>query len=126
MAPERAAFYASGRSSNEAAFLWQLVARAYGSANLPDSSNLCHEPSGFAMKESIGVGKGTCSLDDFEKAELIMVIGQNPASNHPRMMGALDAAARRGATIIAINPLAERGFTNFADPKDVVRMALGK
>lgn len=126
IAPEHAAFYASGRSSNEAAFLWQLVARAYGSANLPDSSNLCHEPSGFAMKESIGVGKGTCSLDDFGKAELIMVIGQNPASNHPRMMGALDAAARRGATIIAINPLAERGFTNFADPKDVVRMALGK
>lgn len=126
IAPERAAFYASGRSSNEAAFLWQLMARAYGTANLPDSSNLCHEPSGFAMKDSIGVGKGTCSLADFEKAELIMVIGQNPASNHPRMMGALDAAARRGATIIAINPLAERGFTNFADPKDIAHSAFGK
>ena len=124
--PERSAFYASGRSSNEAAFLWQLVARSYGSANLPDSANLCHEPSGFAMRESIGVGKGTASLDDFEKAELIMVIGQNPATNHPRMMAALDSAAKRGATVIAINPLAERGFTNFVAPKDFVPTLLGK
>ena len=126
VAPERAAFYASGRSSNEAAFLWQLMARAYGSANLPDSSNLCHEPSGFALKESIGVGKGTCTLDDFEHAELIMVMGHNPASNHPRMMAALDAAARRGATVIAINPLAERGFINFTDPKELMHTALGQ
>ena len=122
IAPDSAAFYASGRSSNEAAFLWQLLARAYGTNNLPDSSNLCHEPSGFAMKESIGTGKGTCSLDDFDKAELIIVIGQNPATNHPRMMGALHEAAKRGAAIIAINPLAERGFTNFSDPKDVREM----
>ena len=94
IAPQRAAFYASGRSSNEAAFLWQLAARAYGSANLPDSANLCHEPSGFAMKESIGVGKGTATLDDFETAELIMTIGQNPASNHPRSTPPRVAAPR--------------------------------
>lgn len=124
--PDKAAFYASGRSSNEAAFLWQLMARSYGSANLPDSSNLCHEPSGYAMKTQIGMGKGTCSLDDFEKAELIVVIGQNPATNHPRMMAALHEAAKRGATIVAINPLTERGFVNFSDPKDVPEMTLNK
>ena len=122
ISPDQAAFYASGRSSNEAAFLWQLVARAYGCANLPDSSNFCHEPSGFALKQSVGVGKGTCSLDDFEHADLILVVGQNPATNHPRMMGALHEAAARGAKIIAINPLRERGFTNFSDPKAMGEM----
>ena len=94
--PRKAAFYASGRASNEAAFLWQLLARSYGSANLLDSSNLCHEPSGFAMKGQIGMGKGTCQLEDFEHAELIMVIGQNPATNHPRMMGTPHEASKRG------------------------------
>jgi molybdopterin-dependent oxidoreductase alpha subunit len=117
--PRAVAWYASGRSSNEAAFLWQLAARAYGSPNLPDSSNFCHEPSGYALKQSIGTGKGTCTLDDFEHAELIVVIGQNPASNHPRMMAALHAAKQRGATILAINPLRERGFTDFSDPKAI-------
>jgi molybdopterin-dependent oxidoreductase alpha subunit len=117
--PKSVAFYASGRSSNEAAFLWQLAARAYGSPNLPDSSNLCHEPSGYALKESIGTGKGTCSLEDFEHADLIIVIGQNPASNHPRMMAALYEARKRGARIVAINPMRERGFTNFSDPKNI-------
>jgi molybdopterin-dependent oxidoreductase alpha subunit len=117
--PARTSFYASGRSSNEAAFLWQLAARAYGSPNLPDSSNFCHEPSGFALKQSIGTGKGTCQLEDFELAELILVIGQNPASNHPRMMAALYEAKKRGAKIVAINPLKERGFTNFSDPKNL-------
>jgi len=117
--PKSVAFYASGRSSNEAAFLWQLAARAYGSPNLPDSSNFCHEPSGFALKQSIGTGKGTCTLEDFEHADLIIVIGQNPASNHPRMMAALYEARRRGARIIAINPMRERGFTNFSDPKNL-------
>jgi len=117
--PASVAFYASGRSSNEAAFLWQLAARTYGTAHLPDSSNFCHEPSGFALKQSIGTGKGTCSLEDFEHAELFLVIGQNPASNHPRMMAALHEAKQRGATILAINPLRERGFTDFADPKDI-------
>src|SRR5688572_3881872 len=117
--PASVAFYASGRSSNEAAFLWQLAARTYGSPNLPDSSNFCHEPSHHALKESIGVGKGTCSLADFERADLFLVIGQNPASNHPRMMVALHEAKTRGATVLAINPLRERGFTNFSDPKNV-------
>jgi molybdopterin-dependent oxidoreductase alpha subunit len=117
--PSRVAFYASGRSSNEAAFLWQLAARTYGSAHLPDSSNFCHEPSGYALKESIGTGKGTCSLDDFEHADLFIVIGQNPASNHPRMMAALHEAKLRGATVLVINPLRERGFTDFADPKNL-------
>ncbi len=119
LAPDSVAFYASGRSSNEAAFLWQLAARAYGSPNLPDSSNFCHEPSGFALKHSIGTGKGTCSLHDFEVADLFIVIGQNPASNHPRMMAALYEAKKRGATVLAINPLRERGFANFSDPKNI-------
>ena len=117
--PRQVAFYASGRSSNEAAFLWQLAARAYGSPNLPDSSNFCHEPSGFALKHSIGTGKGTCTLEDFEHADLIIVIGQNPASNHPRMMAALHEARQRGARIVVINPMRERGFTNFSDPKNI-------
>lgn len=119
LSPASVAFYASGRSSNEAAFLWQLAARAYGSPNLPDSSNFCHEPSGYALKQSIGTGKGTCSLHDFEVADLFIVIGQNPASNHPRMMAALYEAKKRGATVLAINPLRERGFANFSDPKNV-------
>jgi molybdopterin-dependent oxidoreductase alpha subunit len=117
--PSAVAFYASGRSSNEAAFLWQLAARAYGSAHLPDSSNFCHEPSGHALKQSIGTGKGTCSLEDFEHADLFIVIGQNPASNHPRMMAALYEAKRRGAKVLVINPLRERGFVDFSDPKNV-------
>lgn len=120
--PAAAAFYTSGRASNEAAFLWQLLARTHGSANLPDSSNLCHEPSGHAMKAVLGVSKGTCRLEDFDHAELIVVIGQNPASNHPRMMGRLHAAMKRGARVIALNPLAELGFRDFADPKDAGEM----
>jgi molybdopterin-dependent oxidoreductase alpha subunit len=120
--PDQVAFYASGRSSNEAAFLWQLVARACGCPNLPDSSNFCHESSSYALKASIGVGKGTCSLEDFDAAELIMVIGQNPASNHPRMMAALREATLRGTKVVAINPLRERGFTNFSDPKNFGEM----
>lgn len=124
--PPSVAFYASGRSSNEAAFLWQLAARAYGSANLPDSSNFCHEPSGYALKQSIGIGKGTCSLEDFERADLFIVIGQNPASNHPRMMTALYEAKRRGATVLAINPMRERGFTHFSDPKNLGELLRGQ
>lgn len=120
--PTRVSFYTSGRSSNEAAFLWQLLARAYGSANLPDSSNLCHEPSGLAMKAQIGVGKGTAQLADFEQADCILVVGQNPATNHPRLMSTLHAASKRGATVLALNPLVERGFVNFADPKNVGEM----
>lgn len=120
--PEAAAFYTSGRSSNEASFLWQLFARAYGCANLPDSSNLCHEPSGYAMKQSLGTGKGTATLADFEHADAIFVIGQNPATNHPRMMGTLHEAAKRGAAVVAFNPLIERGFQNFADPQSAREM----
>lgn len=124
--PQSVAFYASGRSSNEAAFLWQLAARGYGSPNLPDSSNFCHEPSGHALKQSIGTGKGTCTLEDFEHAELFIVMGQNPASNHPRMMAALYEAKKRGATILAVNPLRERGFTHFSDPKNLGELARDK
>jgi molybdopterin-dependent oxidoreductase alpha subunit len=124
--PQSVAFYASGRSSNEAAFLWQLAARGYGSPNLPDSSNFCHEPSSLALKQSLGTGKGTCTLEDFEHAELFIVIGQNPASNHPRMMAALYEAKKRGATILVVNPLRERGFTHFSDPKNVAELARDK
>ena len=122
LSPDEVAFYASGRSSNEAAFLWQLMARSFGSPHLPDSSNFCHEPSGYALKQVIGVGKGTCSLDDFEHAELIIVLGQNPASNHPRMMAALYEARKRGAKILVLNPLRERGYTEFSDPKNIAEL----
>ncbi len=124
--PQAVAFYASGRSSNEAAFLWQLAARGYGSPNLPDSSNFCHEASSHALKQSIGTGKGTCTLEDFEHAQLFIVIGQNPASNHPRMMTALYEAKKRGATILVVNPLRERGFTHFSDPKNLGELARDK
>jgi len=115
--PDEALFYTSGRASNEAAFLYQLFARELGTNNLPDCSNLCHESSGVALGESIGVGKGTVGLADFAQADLILVIGQNPGSNHPRMLGALAAAKRRGCRIVAINPLRERGLVRFADPQ---------
>ena len=109
-APDRAVFYTSGRTSNEAAFLYQLFVRAYGTNNLPDCSNMCHESSGAAMTASVGVGKGTVTLEDFEHCDLILVIGQNPGTNHPRMLSTLQAARRRGARIVAINPLRERGL----------------
>ena len=115
--PMQVAFYCSGRSSNEAAFLWQLLARQFGSPHLPDSSNLCHEPSGMGLKAAIGVGKGTAQLADFEVADAIWVWGQNPGTNHPRMLGVLHEARRRGADIVAINPLKERGLERFADPQ---------
>ena len=107
--PDQAVFYTSGRASNEAAFLWQLFARQLGTNNLPDCSNLCHESSGEGLGEAIGVGKGTVSLEDIERAGAIFVIGQNPGTNHPRMLTTLAAAKRRGARIVAINPLRERG-----------------
>ncbi|MGE0430850.1 MAG: FdhF/YdeP family oxidoreductase [Planctomycetota bacterium] len=118
--PDEAVFYASGRTSNEAAFLWQLFVRQYGTNNLPDCSNLCHESSGTGLKETIGVGKGTVTLDDFyEHTDTILVIGQNPGTNHPRMLTALQAAARRGATIISINPLREAGLVRFRHPQEI-------
>ncbi|HUR59838.1 MAG TPA: FdhF/YdeP family oxidoreductase [Opitutaceae bacterium] len=115
--PNAAAFYTSGRTSNEAAFLWQLFARSFGTNNLPDCSNMCHESSGVALGESIGIGKGTVKLEDFEKADAIFVIGQNPGTNHPRMLSVLQEAKRRGATIVSINPLPEVGIERFTNPQ---------
>ena len=121
--PNQAMFYTSGRASNEAAFLYQLFVREYGTNNFPDCSNMCHEPSGSAMRPQLGVGKGTVTLDDFEQADAILIFGQNPGTNHPRMLGELRAAARRGARIVSFNPLRERGLERFADPQDKLEMA---
>ena len=123
--PNQAIFYTSGRASNEAAFLYQLFVREYGTNNFPDCSNMCHEPSGTGMRESVGVGKGTVTLDDFEKADAIFIFGQNPGTNHPRMLGELRQAAKRGARIVSLNPLRERGLERFADPQDKMEMATG-
>ncbi len=120
--PNEAIFYASGRTSNEAAFLYQLFVRQLGTNNLPDCSNMCHEPSGFALGAQLGTGKGTVSLADFEQADLILVFGQNPGTNHPRMLGELRRAVRRGASVLAFNPLRERGLERFADPQDALEM----
>ncbi len=114
--PDAAAFYTSGRASNEAAFLYQLFVRQFGTNNLPDCSNMCHESSGTALVESLGIGKGTVTINDFEETDLILIVGQNPGTNHPRMLTSLEHAKKRGATIIAINPLPERGFIRFTDP----------
>ncbi len=116
--PNRAAFYTSGRTSNEAAFVYQLLARRYGTNNLPDCSNMCHESSGFALNQTLGIGKGNVRLVDIaEHAELIVIVGQNPGTNHPRMLGALEQAKRRGARIVAINPLPEAGLIKFRNPQ---------
>ncbi|WP_307864870.1 FdhF/YdeP family oxidoreductase [Myceligenerans salitolerans] len=116
--PDRAAFYTSGRTSNEAAFLYQLLARKLGTNNLPDCSNMCHESSGTALTETIGVGKGSVSLADItDHADLVVVVGQNPGTNHPRMLTALEAAKDRGARIVAINPLPEAGLRTFRNPQ---------
>ncbi|MGB8180416.1 MAG: FdhF/YdeP family oxidoreductase [Acidimicrobiales bacterium] len=118
--PHRAAFYTSGRASNEAAFVYQLLARRLGTNNLPDCSNMCHESSGTALNETIGVGKGTVDLEDItEHAELIVIVGQNPGTNHPRMLTALEQAKRRGARIVSANPLPEAGLINFKNPQRV-------
>lgn len=118
--PDHAVFYTSGRTSNEAAFLYQLLVRAYGTNNLPDCSNMCHESSGKGLGNTIGVGKGTVQLDDFEKADCILVIGQNPGTNHPRMLSTLQEARRRGAAIVVVNPLKERALEHFAHPQEVL------
>ncbi|HEY8451550.1 MAG: FdhF/YdeP family oxidoreductase [Micromonosporaceae bacterium] len=115
--PDQAVFYTSGRTSNEAAFLWQLLARAFGTNNLPDCSNMCHESSGVALSATIGVGKGTVTLEDIHAARLIVVVGQNPGTNHPRMLTALERAKRNGAKILAINPLPEAGLIRFRNPQ---------
>jgi formate dehydrogenase major subunit len=115
--PDEAVFYTSGRTSNEAAFVYQLFVRAFGTNNLPDCSNLCHESSGVALSETIGSAKGTVLLDDFERADLILVVGQNPGTNHPRMLTALERAKRAGARIVAVNPLPEPGLLRFRNPQ---------
>ncbi len=120
--PDQAIFYTSGRTSNEAAFLYQLFARQFGTNNLPDCSNMCHESSGVALNEVIGVGKGTVKLEDFDVADTILIIGQNPGTNHPRMLATLQSAARRGATIVSVNPLMEAGLSRFKHPKDVLHL----
>ena len=114
--PNAAAFYTSGRTSNEAAFLYQLFARQFGTNNLPDCSNMCHESSGAALNESIGIGKGCVKLEDFEKTDAIFIIGQNPGTNHPRMMTTLERAKKNGATIVAINPIRETGLVSVVNP----------
>ena len=119
---ERSVFYTSGRTSNEAAFLYQLLVRMHGTNNLPDCSNMCHESSGRALVDSIGIGKGTVTLDDFNAADLIMVIGQNPGTNHPRMLTALRDAKRSGARIVSINPLKETGLVGFKHPQDYLKL----
>ncbi len=123
--PHEAVFYTSGRTSNEAAFLYQLFVREFGTNNLPDCSNLCHESSGVGLGEMIGVGKGTVDLDDFEQTDLILVLGQNPGSNHPRMLTTLARAARRGCEIVSVNPLRERGLVRFKHPQEL-RGLLGR
>ncbi|AWE48591.1 FdhF/YdeP family oxidoreductase [Streptomyces nigra] len=115
--PDEAVFYTSGRASNEAAFVLQLFARALGTNNLPDCSNLCHESSGYALHETLGTGKGTVSLHDLHHADLIFLVGQNPGSNHPRQLSALEQAKRNGARIIAVNPLPEAGLLRFKNPQ---------
>lgn len=120
--PDEAAFYTSGRASNEAAFLYQLFVRSFGTNNLPDCSNLCHESSGKALGATLGIGKGTVQLEDFEAADLILIIGQNPGTNHPRMLTTLGAAADRGAAVISINPLRERALESFAHPQTLLGM----
>lgn len=115
--PDEAIFYTSGRTSNEAAFLYQLFVREYGTNNLPDCSNMCHESSGVALGESLGIGKGSVKLEDFYEAEVIMILGQNPGTNHPRMLTALQKAKANGAAIISINPLPETGLMGFNNPQ---------
>ncbi|HHQ6628918.1 TPA: FdhF/YdeP family oxidoreductase [Serratia fonticola] len=118
--------YTSGRASNEASYLYQLFGRMLGTSNFPDCSNMCHEASGVGLKQSIGVGKGTIRMDDFEQADAIFVFGQNPGTNHPRMLHSLKHAASRGARIVSFNTLRERGLERFADPQNPIQMLTPK
>jgi molybdopterin-dependent oxidoreductase alpha subunit len=130
--PDEATFYTSGRTSNEAAFLYQLFARAFGTNNLPDCSNMCHESSGSALTPTIGIGKGCVTLSDFDHADAIFILGQNPGTNHPRMLTALQHAKKRGCRIVSINPMPEVGLVRFKNPQDLMNpikaaaMVLGK
>ena len=120
--PNMVEFYTSGRASNEAAFLYNIFAREYGTNNFPDCSNMCHEATSVGLPKSIGIGKGTVSLNDFDHCELIIAMGHNPGTNHPRMMGTLHECARRGVPIIVFNPLKERALERFTDPQDAIEM----
>jgi len=120
--PHQAEFYTSGRASNEAAFLYQLFVRAFGTNNFPDCSNMCHEASGIGMSESLGVGKGTVTYEDFAESDAIFVIGQNPGTNHPRMLEPLSEAVKRGAHVVCFNPLKERGLERFQHPQNPIEM----
>ena len=120
--PDQAAFYTSGRTSNEAAFLYQLFVRSFGTNNFPDCSNMCHEATSVGLTDTIGLGKGTVTLEDFELADAIFIFGQNPGTNHPRMLSTLRTASKRGANIVSINPLKERGLQRFQDPQDKLEM----
>ncbi len=117
--PDQAVFYTSGKVSNEAAFVYQLFVRSFGTNNLPDCSNMCHESSGTALVETIGIGKGSVSLEDVHRAELVVIVGQNPGTNHPRMLSALEEAKANGARIISVNPLKEAGLVRFKNPQKV-------
>ncbi|GAB3053047.1 FdhF/YdeP family oxidoreductase [Sediminivirga luteola] len=121
--PDDAIFYTSGRTANETAFMYQLFARSLGTNNLPDCSNMCHESSGAAMKTTIGIGKGTVSLEDIHHSKLVFVVGQNPGTNHPRMLSALDECRKNGGTVVSVNPLPEAGLLRFKDPQSLKGLA---
>ncbi len=121
--PHQAEFYTSGRTSNEAAFLYSVFVREFGTNNFPDCSNMCHEPTSRGLPPSIGVGKGTVVMEDFDRAEAIFVIGQNTGTNSPRMMTNLVAARKRGVPIVAVNPMPERALIRFTEPQDLIQMA---
>ncbi|WP_456788193.1 FdhF/YdeP family oxidoreductase [Cellulomonas sp. P5_C5] len=123
--PDQAAFYTSGRTANETAFVYQLFVRAFGTNNLPDCSNMCHESTGTAMLATVGIGKSTVAYDDFAQSDLIIVMGQNPGTNHPRMLTALENAKRHGATIVSVNPLPEAALRRYKNPQ-TVRGVLGR
>ncbi len=119
--PDEAVFYTSGKTSNEAAFVYQLFVRAFGTNNLPDCSNMCHESSGDALSPTIGIGKGTTTLEDLEVADVIVVLGQNPGTNAPRMLTALQKCVDAGGTIVSVNPMDEPGLSRFVNPQDFKR-----
>jgi molybdopterin-dependent oxidoreductase alpha subunit len=123
--PDEAIFYTSGRTSNEAAYLYQLLVRAYGTNNLPDCSNMCHESSGVALSETVGIGKGSVTLEDVEHTDLLLILGQNPGTNHPRMLTSMGKCKKNGGKIIAVNPLPEAGFMKFADPQNPLKLLGG-